>query len=94
MNRIQNTSYYSIPLTALPPKAQEAQEKEAILADPRLAQLLNGKTVSSIDKVYEDITPRHTVTLDDGSTFVVDIIYLTPIMPGPVPFTLNFPDSI
>lgn len=77
----------SAKVQALPPKYQEAREKEAIKNDPRLAQLLGNESVLEIRKVeggYVVATELHELR--------VDVHYLPPErhICGPANFELFF----
>lgn|GEM_PF-2390618 len=89
-----HNSMHMTGLTALPPWAQEKREKDAILTDPRLADLLNGRTVSSIDKAQGG-NRGYLVTLSDGTSLTVNVTYLRREdgFAGPAKFELNFPNS-
>ena len=72
------------PLKALPPAAQTAREKHAILQDPRLIKLLGDNEEISIEKgsnnTYKVSTPTKEIT--------VTIQYLPSKLIGPAKFEL------
>jgi hypothetical protein len=96
---IQSTSAYraqNYGLMALPPWAQEEREKSAIIKDERLAHLLQGKLVASVERLEDSNTRAYVVALDSGESFIVNVEYKAAEngICGPAIFELLFPDSI
>lgn len=73
---------------ALPPEHQTAREKEAILNDPRLDELLGYQKVVEIRKVENG----YIVLTDQGNEIPVRVIYIHAGI-GPLQFELDFTDS-
>lgn len=72
--------------TALPPEYQAEREKAAILADPRLYEIIYDEQVVAIlpcEKGYKVIT-------DEGREVAVRVIYERPDRIGPAKFRLEF----
>ena len=84
-----------VRLMALPPWAQEKREKDAILIDPRLEALLNGREVIDIQKMSTEEVRVYAVSLSDGDVFMVTVIYIPrkDHICSPAQFMLVFPES-
>ncbi len=77
-------SHYTA-ISALPPEHQTAREKEAILNDPRLHELLGDQKVVEIRKVEKG----YVVLTDRGNELSIRVIYI-PAGIGPLQFELDF----
>jgi len=78
-------------LTALPPHVQEAREREALLKDPMLVELLGNDVIQEIKKVEGGY-----LVVTDLVEMKVDVHYLSsePGFCGPAKFELSFNQPI
>jgi hypothetical protein len=74
-------------IKALPPGGQEAREREAVLADPRLKKLLGDDEISSITKSAQG----YAILTTSGMLIEARIQHLpNPDIVGPLPFSIEF----
>jgi len=72
-------------LKLLPPEIQEEIEKQAILANPKLVELLGNAIIESIEKNEDGY-----LVITSDYQMQIDVKYLPQPMPGPAQFELNF----
>jgi len=73
---VSSISNYSVSLQALPPEAQEEREKNAILKDPRLQEILDGLGIKATSiyliAFYPDGADKQYIVKTD-SDFIVRV---------------------